>query len=639
MSFQELKGLRAVSLLRASSKPQTTKVISDDGSTDYDIPLQRNILTPWIAQLGMEHLEEFVEGGVSGYRVSTENRDKLQKIKQMAIRKEFDVLVIYMSDRLGRIADETPLVVSFLNNHGIKVLSYTEGEIKADTHQDKLMTYIRYWQAEGESLKTSMRVSDALIDQVKAGKWRGGNAAFGYRFVSKGTLNNKGKPIFDVEIIEAEAETVRMIFRMARVENMGTFRIAKHLNDNGFPGQRGGRWRSNGIYQTLKNPIYKGVYVLHSRVKSKPKIVSPPMEQFRIIPDDEWNEVQQIMRERLVGEGGTKKRNHGKLLLSGLLFCGTCGCKLTTFSHTKTYKKKNGEESKYRGYKYVCASLYVPRTDSCTGQTTYVTDKLETAVVADIKDFLATLNTAEIVDGYMAKLDSDARQLNADLQRRRAAMPRLEFELTKLKGEIIRILTGESSFSEAMIKELLLQKETELSELRRAEEYLQAEIQRISDLKCAQLTLTGELSNWSELFDKHELTRRKAMLNNIIDRIDVWSGRVEITYNITLLAFSGAKDSEDCATGDYGINAQNDIINIQNGVSPVSFETGLLYAGGGNGMRSGAELYAPIAPAAPSRLSIHKVREAVYEGNGDKSCWAKEYWAKKKNQAVQVLVN
>ena len=32
-----------------------------------------------------------------------------------------------------------------------------EGQQRFDTHVDKLMNYIRYWQASGESLKTSVR--------------------------------------------------------------------------------------------------------------------------------------------------------------------------------------------------------------------------------------------------------------------------------------------------------------------------------------------------------------------------------------------------------------------------------------------------------------------------------------------------
>lgn len=46
----------------------------------------------------------------------------------------------------------------------------------------------------------------------------------------------------------------------------------------------------------LKNPIYKGIYILHSTKKDKAKIESPPMESFKIIPTHEWDETQEIMK-------------------------------------------------------------------------------------------------------------------------------------------------------------------------------------------------------------------------------------------------------------------------------------------------------------------------------------------------------
>ena len=36
--------------------------------------------------------------------------------------------------------------------------SAVEGQQRSDNHVDKLLNYIRYWQASGESIKTSMRV-------------------------------------------------------------------------------------------------------------------------------------------------------------------------------------------------------------------------------------------------------------------------------------------------------------------------------------------------------------------------------------------------------------------------------------------------------------------------------------------------
>jgi DNA invertase Pin-like site-specific DNA recombinase len=75
----------------------------------------------------------------------------------------FDVLVVYFSDRIGRIgriADETPLVISFFNSHNVSVRSVAEGEIKSKTYNDKLTTYLRYWQNEEKSIKLSKRISE-----------------------------------------------------------------------------------------------------------------------------------------------------------------------------------------------------------------------------------------------------------------------------------------------------------------------------------------------------------------------------------------------------------------------------------------------------------------------------------------------
>lgn len=74
-----------------------------------------------------------------GFKISANDRDVIQDIKKMADCREFDILVIYMSDNLGRIADETPLIVSYLNQRGITVFSYTEGEISAKDHTSKLI--------------------------------------------------------------------------------------------------------------------------------------------------------------------------------------------------------------------------------------------------------------------------------------------------------------------------------------------------------------------------------------------------------------------------------------------------------------------------------------------------------------------
>lgn len=81
---------RMVLLLRNSSKKQAEKKINDAGQIEFDIPLQRDILTPWAERLGYVIVREFVEGGVSGFKVSAAKRDAVVEIKEMANRGEFD---------------------------------------------------------------------------------------------------------------------------------------------------------------------------------------------------------------------------------------------------------------------------------------------------------------------------------------------------------------------------------------------------------------------------------------------------------------------------------------------------------------------------------------------------------------------
>lgn len=56
-----------------------------------------------------------------------------------------------MFDRLGRKDDKTPFVVEWFVNQGIEVWSAKEGQRIFDTHVDKLLNYIMFWQASAES--------------------------------------------------------------------------------------------------------------------------------------------------------------------------------------------------------------------------------------------------------------------------------------------------------------------------------------------------------------------------------------------------------------------------------------------------------------------------------------------------------
>ena len=150
--------------------------VSTMGQVDKDdIPMQKQVCREFAESKGWDIVKEFSEKGVSGFKVSAKDRDAIQEIQKDAVAGKFDILLVFMFDRLGRKDDETPFVVEWFANNGIEVWSAMEGQQRFDSHVDKLMNYIRYWQASGESLKTSIRTKTRLSQLTEAGYYTGGS--------------------------------------------------------------------------------------------------------------------------------------------------------------------------------------------------------------------------------------------------------------------------------------------------------------------------------------------------------------------------------------------------------------------------------------------------------------------------------
>ena len=184
-----LIGTRVDCLYRVS----TDKQVDYDDKSQADIPMQRRECHRFCEKMGWTIVHEEQEDGVSGHKVRAENRDKLQIIKERAKQGKFDILLVFMFDRIGRIADETPFVVEWFVKNGIRVWSTQEGEQRFDTHTDKLTNYIRFWQADGESEKTSIRTKTALGQLVEDGGFKGDGPVIQQSLFAKQQMENIAK--------------------------------------------------------------------------------------------------------------------------------------------------------------------------------------------------------------------------------------------------------------------------------------------------------------------------------------------------------------------------------------------------------------------------------------------------------------
>lgn len=180
---------------------------------------------------------------------------------------------MYMFDRLGRRDDETPFVVEWFANQGIEIWSVQEGQQKFENHTDKLLNYIRYWQANGESIKTSMRLKTRMAQLTMEGVYHGGVAPLGYRAVYKGRVNRKGQPVRDLEIVPEEAEYVKMIFDKSVNEGYGSHRMAEYLNQLEIKTHNGAKFQANSVNRILKNRYTVGIMYLKTRYRPNKTIL------------------------------------------------------------------------------------------------------------------------------------------------------------------------------------------------------------------------------------------------------------------------------------------------------------------------------------------------------------------------------
>ena len=425
----------------------TTKQVDHDEQNQADIPMQRKACRKSAEQMGWIIVGEEQEDGVSGFKVSANDRDKLQLLKDRAEKGKFAILLVFMFNRLGRKSDETPFVVEWFVKHGIRVWSVNEGEQRFESHTDRLTNYIRFWQADGESQKTSIRTKTALGQMVLEGWFRGGKTPYGYRLEKSGVLNKRKHEVSRLVIDEEEAEIVRMMFDLCVSSGYGKFRLAHFLNDHGIRNRKGENWPDAPIGAILHNPLYKGI--LRSG-----ETYSEPFEELQIIKPEFFDMAQALMSAR-----SNEQKNYrtiplnttGQSLLSGNVFCGHCGGRLTLTTNGKVYRQADGTCAKK---KRICYNKTRHRAecDGQTGYTMHILDDIIADILHQVFDKMKSATSDMIIGAAHQK---QMALLQGDLKRAKAENTKANVEYESLKAEVLKAVQGKSSLPTDVLNELL----------------------------------------------------------------------------------------------------------------------------------------------------------------------------------------
>ena len=512
--------------------------VSTVGQLDHDdIPMQRLACQEYVSShKDWEVVDEISEKGVSGYKVSTNSRDAIVEIKKRAVKRQFDVLLVFMFDRLGRREDETPFVVQWFVQQGIEVWSTREGEQRFDTHVDKLLNYIRFWQASGESEKTAIRVRTKHSQMVQEGQYRGGLIPYGYCLELQGRTNKKNQAVRDLVIDEDEATIVRQIFHLLVDQGYGTNRVANYLNDRGIRTKRNtSLWRGTSIRALINNPIYIGV-MKFGRERSK------PIESLRIIDDALFERCLQTVKERatVAQKDGSCTPVHTKSrsILTGFLFCAHCHSRMS-YSHNVTKRTladgsiKAYERDMYRCYRKISAK------SACDGQCSYDMKAIDSVVDAEVRKLLSRLTSkpkAELLGIAAARneemLGQSCKQAERDYE---SALK----QLNALEDEAVKAIAGESPIDLSLINGMLMKHRAKLDAcvrvLEQATRLFETEKQ---NFRAANANIS-ELLSWGACYDNANTETKHMVLSRLIDRVEVGSGyKIQIHFKVAYEQFS-----------------------------------------------------------------------------------------------------
>ncbi len=540
---------RARMLLRVSSEQQL--------DADGDLDVQRQLVSDYVYQHKDWKLDEkeYFEGGISGYKNSVEDREALQEAYKDAQNKEYDILVVYKDDRIGRRMWEIGYYVMALKSLGVDIYTVKDGCISPETNDimGQMVLALRYGNAQKSSSDTGMRVKDTAQKLVAGGKFMGGKAPYGYRLEDSGKLSNHGRLLKKLVICSDEAEIVKHIYSLSLNMEFGSVKIAKVLNENEKYRQLSPKkenWQGGTITSILTNPIYSGrvAYKRRERIngkyhslKSKDWIIADePNEAIRIIDDNTWNRVQE--KRALRASRYTKKlenqnvtvisRNNGMLPLIDILHCGYCGCKMVNGSKYNYWTiKDTGERRTSKIPIYKCNQAWQGVPHDKTKQ--FRADKVDGVVFNILSGYIDKLQENEdIFQLIKQKQGEEQRKKESELSKEKKKLEKIRNEIDFMNSKIPEAMTGSYDMSLKRLMSMIEEHEKREQVQQDKVNQIKSEIEQSSVSMNEWVESQQKLLTWKKIFLNADVSRKRVLANKLIERIDIRKDNINIRFKI-----------------------------------------------------------------------------------------------------------
>jgi site-specific DNA recombinase len=439
----DVSTVRVATYSRYSSKLQNDSSIED----------QQRDTHAHAARQGWVVVADFVDKAISG---SDGQRPQFLAMQAAAVRKQFDVLLLFNLARLSRDSVDQELAIRELEGEDIRIITTSDG-YDSQSPMREFNRQIKGSMNEQHNKDLAANVHKGFTGMALKKYWCGGRP-YGYQIKLKrdtANLDIHGEPakLGSVLVVDpVQAKIVEEIF--ARYVNREScLSIAKDLNARGVPspGSTWARverckkgWRASGVNVIIENPRYTGLqrwntsrFEKHWKTKKDRRKARPPSEwithrdeSLRIVTDEMFQQAQQRTKGRANADQRLRQGCKAAYLLSGLLRCAVCGSHYTM-----------GDK-----FKYVCSAYNGGR--ACKNGVRVRRDALEAIILDPIRK---DLKDPARVKKMAAEIEADFAQHMRQEEGRSAPeeLLKLDARIAKLKG---RLAVGDEDMDAADIQ-------------------------------------------------------------------------------------------------------------------------------------------------------------------------------------------
>ena len=413
----------------------------------------------------------------------TADRPDFQRMIRDSEKRLFDVILVWKLDRFSRDRYDSAHYKHILKKNGVRVVSAKEAI--ADGPEGIILESMLEGMAEYYSAELAVKVRRGQRENAMKCRNNGGTLAYGYS-VDKGTgalvVNPKTAPI------------VREIFsRYDKGELIKN--IVKDLNARGLCNNFGRQFQASAMTILLKNRKYIGDYCYGDMII--------PGGVPALVEKDVFERVQKRMEANKKTPGRAKAKE--EYLLSGKVFCGTCGGHMVGESG----KSRNGTIYYY----YKCINAKHGHT--CKRKA-IKRDWLERAVVVET---VTKVLTDEVIDRVADAIIAIQGQENP-------LVPAIKEQIRVCDASLKNLLKAiEAGIFTPTTKE-------RMEELERQKEDLNISLIRA---QMAQPVFTKEeIVKWISRFKYgsiHDKAYQREIIDTFLNSVYVYDDRIVFTYN------------------------------------------------------------------------------------------------------------